>query len=66
MNLTDIIPEYIIACCIIYNISLLKNDEFPIEEVTEENENINEINNNKILPADGVDIRNRICEGKNV
>lgn len=43
---------------------LIKNDEFPIEEVMQENGNINlnEINNNKILAVDGVHKRNRICE----
>ncbi|KAB0803154.1 hypothetical protein PPYR_00124, partial [Photinus pyralis] len=25
---TDLIPQYIIACCVIHNICLLKNDQF--------------------------------------
>ncbi|XP_044733226.1 putative nuclease HARBI1 [Chrysoperla carnea] len=62
MNRTDLIPEFIIACCVMHNICLSRNDEFPVEEIIEQNGNINEMNYNRILPADGVDKRNRICE----
>ncbi|XP_026467738.1 putative nuclease HARBI1 [Ctenocephalides felis] len=37
MNRTDLIPEYIIAFCVMHNICLLKNDELPVEEVKETN-----------------------------
>lgn len=29
MKRVDLIPKYIIACCVLHNICLLKNDEFP-------------------------------------
>lgn len=65
MNRTDLIPEYIIACCVLHNICLLKEDEFPIDEIIEENANINDINDNgqnRALLAEGVEKRNRICD----
>ncbi|CAD6208591.1 GSCOCG00010575001-RA-CDS [Cotesia congregata] len=46
MNRTDSIPEYIIACCVLHNICLFKEDEFPIDEIIEENRNMNDINHN--------------------
>lgn len=30
MDRVDLIPKYIIACCVLHNICLLKNDEVPI------------------------------------
>ncbi|CAG5083706.1 Similar to At3g55350: Protein ALP1-like (Arabidopsis thaliana) [Cotesia congregata] len=65
MNRTDLIPEYIIACCVLHNICLLKEDEFLIEEIIEENANINDINDNgqnRALLAEGAEKRNRICD----
>lgn len=29
MERIDLIPKYIIACCVLHNICLLKDDEFP-------------------------------------
>lgn len=65
MNRTDLIPDYIIACCVMHNICLLKGDEFPADGILDENENINQQNNmahERILPAEGLEKRNRICE----
>ncbi|CAD6222125.1 GSCOCG00013000001-RA-CDS [Cotesia congregata] len=65
MNRTDLIPEYIIACCVLHNICLLKEDEFLIEEIIEENANINDINDNgqnRALLAEGAEKRNLICD----
>lgn len=32
MDRVDLIPEFIMACCILHNICFLKNDDFPITE----------------------------------
>lgn len=31
MERVDLIPEFIIACCVLHNICLLHNDDFPVE-----------------------------------
>lgn len=37
----DLIPEFIIACCVLHNICLLHNDDFPIEtDLVGNNDNI--------------------------
>lgn len=38
MTRTDLIPKYIIACCILHNICLMKNDHMGIPIIVQENE----------------------------
>lgn len=45
MGRTDCIPDFIIACCVLHNICLLKNDDLTIVE-----ENLIQDNNNNIEP----------------
>lgn len=40
MEHVDLIPQFIIACCVLYNICLLHHDDFPIETDLIENDNI--------------------------
>lgn len=41
MERVDLIPEFIIACCVLHNICLLYNDDFPIVDIdfVENNDN---------------------------
>ncbi|XP_066589340.1 putative nuclease HARBI1 [Prorops nasuta] len=64
MTRTDLIPRYIIACCILHNICVLKNDiiNIPIlvNEAREEiQSNVNTSNVN-LLKSEGIDKRNAI------
>ncbi|XP_025157514.1 protein ALP1-like [Harpegnathos saltator] len=38
MRRTDLIPKYIVACCILHNICLLQNDHMDIPVIVEQNE----------------------------
>lgn len=63
MRRTDLIPEFIIACCVLHNVCLLK-DEVPDDEIREENGNLDEMPNmseNRALNTEGVVKRNLIC-----
>lgn len=62
---TDLIPDFIIACCVLHNICLIKSDELPVDEdIGEENENNNENFNDirsREAATEGAQKRNVIC-----
>lgn len=45
MQRVDLIPEFIIACCVLHNICLMRNDDFPIIDPNV----LSETNNDKEL-----------------
>lgn len=63
MQRTDLIPKYIIACCILHNICLLKNDiiDIPIiiseSDITQEQSRTIE---NNVAQNEGIEKRNAI------
>lgn len=59
MKRTDLIPKYIIACCIMHNICLLQNDIIDIPLIVGEvNVERGQMNNN--VQRDGIEKRNAI------
>jgi len=63
MQRTDLIPKYIIACCILHNICLLKNDIIDIPIIINESNIIQEESRtieNNAAQNEGVDKRNAI------
>jgi len=61
MDRVDLIPMFIIACCVMHNICLLRGDEIELNEINEtENNNLH----HGVAPFEqaGVAKRNLICE----
>lgn len=61
MDRVDLIPMFIIACCVMHNICLLRGDEIELNEINEtENNNLHQ----GVAPFEqaGVAKRNLICE----
>ncbi|XP_066596902.1 putative nuclease HARBI1 [Prorops nasuta] len=61
---TDLIPRYIIACCILHNICILKDDLIDIPILVHELRRVNNLNdsmrNANILKTEGIEKRNAI------
>ncbi|CAI6359314.1 unnamed protein product [Macrosiphum euphorbiae] len=63
MKRVDLIPKYIIACCILHNICLLQNDEFPgLSETTPVNENIQARGELVAINRQGAFKRDNLCD----
>ncbi|XP_060834645.1 uncharacterized protein LOC132917775 isoform X2 [Rhopalosiphum padi] len=64
MERVDLIPKYIIACCVLHNICLLKNDDFSstVELLPEAVQDHNQIGGNVAVNRLGVIKRDDICE----
>ncbi|XP_020296626.1 protein ANTAGONIST OF LIKE HETEROCHROMATIN PROTEIN 1-like [Pseudomyrmex gracilis] len=60
MERVDLIPEFIIACCVLHNICLLQNDDFPNAEIDIENEHIQLLNERHDNNAGSIK-QNKIC-----
>jgi len=63
MQRTDLIPKYIIVCCILHNICLLQNDVIDIPIIINESNIIQEesrIIENNVAQNEGVEKRNAI------
>ena len=57
MQRTDLISKYIIACCILHNICLLKNDMIDIPIIVNNESNITEQSNTLENNAEKVSIK---------
>ncbi|CAI6373933.1 unnamed protein product [Macrosiphum euphorbiae] len=64
MERVDLIPKYIIACCVLHNICLLKNDDFPstVELLPEAVQYHDQVGGNVAVNRLGVIKRDDICE----
>lgn len=62
MKRIDLIPNYIMACCVLHNICLMRNDmiEIPIIVEDEMQNNIDDLNLNVLLHTQGKEKRDRI------
>lgn len=60
MDRVDLIPMFIIACCVMHNICLLRGDEIELNEMNEEDNNLHQ----DVAPFEQADIakRNLTCE----
>lgn len=64
MERVDLIPKYIIACCVLHNIYLLKNNDFPstVESLPEAVQYHDQVGDNVAVNRLGVIKRDDICE----
>jgi len=55
MKRIDLIPNYIMACCVLHNICLMKNDMIEIPIIVEDQiqNNIDDLNQNILLHTQG-------------
>ncbi|XP_039306037.1 protein ANTAGONIST OF LIKE HETEROCHROMATIN PROTEIN 1-like [Solenopsis invicta] len=63
MTRTDLIPKYIVACCILHNICLNRNDFLDIPVIVQQNEFAQNVNNGPVLQGlrqEGIEKRNAI------
>lgn len=62
MRRIDLIPKYIMACCVLHNICIMRNDMIEIPIIVEDRieNNVDDINFNVILHAEGKEKRDRI------
>lgn len=60
MTRTDLIPKYIVACCILHNICILQNDFIEIPIIVNEPQQIPYDINNVERKNEGVEKRNTI------
>ncbi|XP_018315246.1 putative nuclease HARBI1 [Mycetomoellerius zeteki] len=62
MRRIDLIPDYIMACCVLHNICLMKNDMIEIPIIVEDQiqNNINDLELNTLLHRQGKEKRDRI------
>lgn len=62
MRRTDLIPKYIVACCILHNICLIQNDHMDVPIIVQQNEIAQNAPNRVIqgLRDEGVEKRNAI------
>lgn len=61
MERVDLIPEFIISCCVLHNICLLHNDNFPVETDLEQSNN-NILTNLTRRNNAGYTKRDEICD----
>lgn len=62
MERVDLIPEFIIACCVLHNICLLQNDEVSMIEINPVEVNDNVLLINRIRNNTGYMKRDTICD----
>lgn len=62
MKRTDLIPKYIMACCVLHNICIMRNDMIEIPLIVEDviQNNVENININNLLHIQGKEKRDRI------
>lgn len=62
MRRIDLIPKYIMACCVLHNICIMRNDMIEIPIIAEDRieNNVEDINFNVFLHTEGKEKRDRI------
>lgn len=63
MKRTDLIPKYIVACCILHNICLIKDDYIDIPIIVEQDAFAQDgnVNANADLRQEGIDLVSQVC-----
>lgn len=59
MERVDLIPLFILACCVLHNICLIRNDDFPVVDDNMRNQE-NYLNNERVINTGAIK-RDDIC-----